>query len=346
MNASVDPAVALATHGYLRYAAQSDFGEAPRKEWLHFVVQSPELDLLVNFSTDDGRGAGPGGRRHALACVARPVGGGWRGDVEEVPDAEVRRSPGRLSLRFGASFLRPSAGGLRLRADGRGDVEADLELAARTYPMFAPNVVVDGRPAMHWFVVPRMTATGRVRIGREEYDVRGARAYHDHNWGEFRWGGDFAWNWGFVTPCAEAESWSLVLLRLTDRGRSRDAMRSMVLWDGEQQARVFRNAELEIEADGLLRARGLVKLPRSLALLSPGEVTDVPRRLVARARRGDDALDLEFIPEDVMRFVVPDDVGLGSTSIHEVVGTARVQGRVGRKPVAFETRSVFEFVGS
>jgi hypothetical protein len=347
MSASGDRlAAALTGHGYVRHASRSDFSEAPRKEWLHFVVQASGLDLLANFHRDEPAGDGTEVARYTVAVVARTADGVWHGDVEEVPAAQVRLSSGRLSLRYGTSSVRPHGRGLRLRAQGRSGVEADLTLEARTYPMFAPNVVVDGRPAMHWFVVPRMRASGRVRVGSVEIELRDACAYHDHNWGEFLWGGDFAWNWGFVTPAAEDEPWSLVLLRLTDRARLRDSMRSLVLWDGERQVRVFRGEDLQIETEGLLRARNLVKLPRALALLSPGEVTDVPQRFVARTARGRESVEVEVIARDTMQFVVPNDANLGSTLIHEVVATASVSGRVDGRAFAFERPCVFEFVGS
>lgn len=82
-----------------------------------------------------------------------------------------------------------------------------------------------------------------------------------------------------------------------------------------------------------------------MALASPENVTDVPARLVIRARRGADHVDVEFVTRDVAQVIIPNDDDLGVTIIHEVAGVVNVEGRVDGEGVSIEGPSIFEFLG-
>jgi hypothetical protein len=82
-----------------------------------------------------------------------------------------------------------------------------------------------------------------------------------------------------------------------------------------------------------------------MGLVSPGNVTDVPRRLVMRARRGADRLDVEFVTEDVAQVIIPNDDDLGVTIIHEVAGHVSAEGSIGAEKVVLNGPSIFEFLG-
>ena len=90
---AVDLTRAIEAGDYLRRSPFSLGGEGCHKEWLHFVIHTAELDLLVNFSlVDDVRPeAAPGTefpRTVVLVRDATQPDAGWDGDIYR---ANVRR---------------------------------------------------------------------------------------------------------------------------------------------------------------------------------------------------------------------------------------------------------------
>ena len=122
-------------------------------------------------------------------------------------------------------------------------------------------------------------------------------------------------------------------------------MQAVFLWKGPRQHRLFRGRELTVWHEGLLRPRRVFKLPRVMALAHPENVTDVPKRLVVRARRDSDRIDVVFETQDVAQVIIPNDDDLGVTIIHEVAGNVAVEGQVGGERVQLEGPSIFEFLG-
>jgi hypothetical protein len=222
----------------------------------------------------------------------------------------------------------------------------ELTLEPDAYPTEANNVTVEDGPPIHWMVLPRLRATGFVRIGTRTHVLRDAPAYHDHNWGSFGWGRNFAWEWGYTLPRDANNPWSLVFVRLTDRGHRHMLMQGIFLWHRGRQERVFRDGEIEVTHEGLLRPSSIFKIPRVMALVSPGLATDVPRRLTVSGRSGGDWVRFELVSSDVAQVVIPNDDDVGVTIINEVSGDARVEGEVRGVPIRFEGRSMCEFLGA
>jgi hypothetical protein len=336
----------LLEHGFFRRPKFRLGADAGHKEWLHFCVHSPEVDLLANFSlVDDVRpGARAGSEFARVVCLARESG--WLGDLDEYTHDEVSVAPGRLALEFGANRAVLRDGGFDLKVRMRRlELELDLRLEPVTLPTLANNIFVDDCPPIHWIVLPRLEATGTVTIGGRLHRLQRATAYHDHNWGSFRWGKNFAWEWGYAAPDVSHNPWTLVFVRLCDRPHLSDLMRIMVLWRGREQLRLFHSDEVTVWHEGLLRAQKVFKLPRVMGLVSPGDATDVPKRFIARARRGSDHLDLEFVANDLAQVIIPNDDDLGVTIINEVSGHVSVNGKVGGERVEIDGTSIFEFLG-
>ena len=123
-------------------------------------------------------------------------------------------------------------------------------------------------------------------------------------------------------------------------------MQALFLWRGALQHRVLRAADVTVERVGLLRASRVFKLPRAMALVAPGTVTDVPRALEVTARGDGDEVRCRFEAEDVAAVVIPNDHDPGVTVIHEVSGVVTVEGRVRGERVAMRGRAIFEFLGA
>jgi hypothetical protein len=344
------PAAALARaieqRDHVRRSGRAVHGECAHKEWLHFAVYGQTVDLIVNFSlVEDVAPRAPLGAELAyLTCLVRDDA--WDGDVELCASQQVRAPGGQIALELGQSSVRFADGCYRVRAVlSRRPIEIDLVLEPLVFPLETHNVVIDGRPALNWVVVPRLRATGVVRVGERVHALRAAQAYHDHNWGRFAWGRSFAWEWGYVLPRASDNPYSLAFVRLSDRGRRRVSMQGVFLWRGDRQARLFRDAQVALRCHGFLRPEAPFKVPRISNLVNPGSASDVPERLVLSARDGGDWLRLEFASQHVAQLAIPNDRDLGLTVIQEVLGEAVVTGELRGEPIAIEGRSICEFLG-
>jgi hypothetical protein len=223
-------------------------------------------------------------------------------------------------------------------------LHATLSFRPVARPALTRSIPLGHATPMQWFVVPRLEASGQVRIGNRLHHVRACPAYHDHNWGRFRWGGDFAWEWG-VGVSAPATGWSLIYYRITDRGRHVVVAQGLLLWCGADHSRTFRDGDLSVRSHGFLRTAGCPRLPRVMHLAVMGSAADLPTRLEASARNGRDAADVTFDLETPARIFVPNDDGEddGVTSISECPATATVSGRIGGAAVAFSCHSIVEF---
>lgn len=320
-------------------------GRGQFKEWMHFCIYGEAIDLLVNFSeVDDVR---PGTSKRSIARVtALARTDRWYGGVEEVGGDEVQILGGRVSARFGESAVWFEDGRYHVRARlADNSIAAELTLRPITTPAPIHNVSVGDGPPIHWIVIPRLTATGTVSVNGRTYALRDAPAYHDHNWGHFGWGRDFAWEWGFGLPAEQDNPWSFVFARLSNRSRTRTRMQTLFLWRGAHSTCAFRDAQIEIRHDGLFRAGRVHKVPPVMGLLNPGAATDVPVRMSIAARTSDASVDVSFTPAEVAQVIIPNDADLGVTIINEVAGHFALDAVIRGEPATIRCRSIFEFLG-
>jgi len=338
---------AIQSRDYLRRRAITDGGAPAHKEWLHFAVYGHSVDVLVNFSlVDDVGSRAPRGAELArITCLLKD--GSWDGDVELCPSEEVRVMGGSIDLDLGPSHVRFVEGAYHLRVRLRGrPIEIDLVLEPEVFPVETNNVVIDDSPPMNWVVIPRLRASGVVRIAGRVHALVDAPAYHDHNWGSFGWGKNFAWEWGYALPSGGASPYSVAFVRLSDRGRRCALMQGIFLWRGDRKHRLFRDQNVSVRYEGLLRPTSVFKLPRVASLVHPGTATDVPQALHFSGSEGDDWLHVEFTSEDVAQIVIPNDSDLEMTIINEVMGTSRVTGVVSGERIDIRGRSICEFLGA
>ena len=319
------------------------------KEWLHFCVYGADVDVLVNFSTveDVREGARPGDEHARVTVLVRERGSGWDGDVVLHPREAVTVRGGAVEMRFGRDHVRFEDGVYHVVAElPRRDIAVRLALRPECLPTVAHNVQLDSGPPINWLVIPRLRAAGVVSLRGQARVIEHALGYHDHNWGAFAWGHDFAWEWGFGLPDRADNPWSVVFVRLSDRAHAAVYKQAIFLWRGALPWRVLHSEGVTVEREGFLRPREVLKIPRAMALVAPSTATDVPRRLRVRAEDGGDRIECEFDGEEVAQVIVPNDRDLGVTIINEVSGWLRARGVVRGEAVAMEGHAIFEFLGA
>ena len=194
--------------------------------------------------------------------------------------------------------------------------------------------------------VPRLRADGWLRIGGKEHRLHGDLAYHDHNWGRFRWGDDYGWTWGTILPAEPEDPWSLVFLQMTDRRRLRTLSQALYVWHHDEPAAIFRHAAVQTRSSGRLGRAADCTLPPPMRLLLDGESPGVPERLEITATRAGDTVRGRIPTRGPTRgwHSRARCIWTGRPCSCETGGTARVSGSVNGESVAFVGAGVFEFL--
>jgi hypothetical protein len=303
------------------------------KEWSHFCVLAPEADVLVNFSVVGGC--------PRLALLVRDASGAWRGDIETRRGAHW--NAGAIGARFGASTLEFRDGSYQVEAQLAGQpLAVSLELRPLARPALTSSVAL-GAETMKWLVVPRLAASGTLRIGARTLAIANAPAYHDHDWGGFRWGGDFAWEWAIVLAELGGAPWTLIAQRITDRARHRVRSQGVLVWRGAQHLRTLHGAGVTLRALGRTRAASALRVPAAMRLAAPGAAADLPQRLEWSAAAGDDHIELALELDDLAQIALPNDDGLGATILTEARARARFTGVLRGEPISGEAPAIVEF---
>ncbi len=305
-----------------------------QKEWSHFCVLGRELTLIANLSLAPAR----------VVALARVAGLGWLGAVESVERGALELRGGSIDARFGASALRFRDGAYQLELATRdGSLAARLELRPRLRPALTSSIPLARAATMKWFVVPRLEASGHVCVRERSFALERAPAYHDHDWGPFRWGGDFSWEWAVVLPEGDAAEWSFVFQRISDRARHRTLSQGLLAWRKGGHALTLHGRELSLRSEGLLRQRRALVVPGVMRLVGGAGATDAPRRLELRAERGADVVELALELEDLARIAVPNDgEEPGATLVCEAHARARVSGRLRGARIDCEAAALVE----
>jgi hypothetical protein len=315
------------------------------KEWFHFAILGPGMDAILNLNLSrDTRPAAPGGGEWLARTILLAHDGGWHGGIDSIPLRDVTFGPG-LWVQFGHNTVRLEDGNFLLSA-GLERQPISISLMAR--PLTRPEVLQSQRTLsegwISWAVIPRLVARGTVAVGRRVHRLEGALVYHDHNWGNWLWGQDFSWDWGFGLPDDPSVPWSLVFDRTSDRARGRTSALTFAVWKGASVVRRFRAEEIQVRQHGHVSSVGVRKFPPVMAILASELTTDVPARFHVEAGSDRDHIALAFQVEDLAQIVVPNETDLGVTVINETVGRVRADGVIDGEAVRMEGRGHFEFL--
>jgi hypothetical protein len=326
----------------LRLASSLD-PEAPLyKDWLHLNLFDPASGLvgILNVALQ-GPPREPHARAVGTALVHLP-GRGWLGNVETagIDDAAVHEDG--VGLRHVALALDPGAGvvmaSARLPDDGL-NVEVTAQLSGPTHSV--PWRMALGSGWISWFAAPRLRPRGHVETGERLIDLGAAAAYHDHNWGRWRWGDDLGWEWGCFAD--EDGGPVFVYTRTTDRDhRRRD--RALLLVHAGGRRRMFAGATVAVDYAGQLELPPR-RVPGALAALHGDRARPLlPAEVELRADDGHDFVRLRFQARAAAQIVTAEPTAPGYGFIHEVAGSFEAAGRMNGADLDARGLAVFEHV--
>jgi hypothetical protein len=343
--------IRLADHLHL---PASDRGDPQRyKEWQHFCVSNDQVSLVVNLSLagveraramEPEETAQPTVLDPRVTVLLHSREGGWEGAIEAIPARDFAHRTGQMEFALGSNRLEFRGGVYHLTLALQDQpIAARLALRPLSMPLLLTKLPVSSGD-IHWFVLPRLEASGELSVGRRLYRFTAAPAYHDHNWGRWGWGDDFAWQWGYALHPGEP-AWSLVFDRITDRRRLWAPETTLVVWRGQRLVKAFRADQVRSTPVGHQPRAPIAKFPPIMRLLCPEWTSEVPRMFRIEAEARGDRLTVELDCRHFAQIVVPNERDLGVTAINEVEVASRLEGRLRGEPIAVEGAGLFEFHG-
>jgi hypothetical protein len=162
-------------------------------EWHYFNVVLDERRWIYVTLMVAGEVGVPGRWGGRILLTVRQPDGTHRSLTRDLPGEQVRFDTASPELRFGErAFVRLEGDAYRVAADA-GGVRVDLRVRPSPRRYFPPTDI-GGTELVSGYVAPALhaRADGTLCLPRCE-TVRGAQAYHDHNWGVWR---DVSWEWG------------------------------------------------------------------------------------------------------------------------------------------------------
>jgi len=224
-------------------------------EWHYFNVVLGDGRWIYLTLSVGGEVGVPGRWGGGVLLTVREPGGAHRSLVDSVRGDRVRFDTLSPDLALGAlGSVRERGGGYDVEATAGGArVRLRVVPAARRY---FPPTDVGGSTLISGYVAPALyaVADGTVCLPRCEA-VRGAQAYHDHNWGVWR---DVSWEWGSASDSAVS------LLYGTVRGDSAgtDATFAYVV-DGDGVRGIYRPGAIDfVERVPQVVPGGSIRVPR------------------------------------------------------------------------------------
>ena len=319
-------------------------GKRQHREWFHFFLLTPEVDLLANFSLtyNPDLSSEP---VYRLLVMARS-GESWAGDVFDTADAVAPAGGFGFDSSIGGFRFRHGEFQLTLNTEA---VACQLRMRPASELAYTNSVSLSGHGAIRWVAMPHLISNGSIEIGEKQHQVADAATYHDHNWGKFSWGDDFSWEWlGFsADTTASAEPVSGVFTRISDRYGHATLSQALMLWHEGKMIHALAGSELGVHRSGISTARTRYRVPRVASLATPGSHADIPACFDITAQPLGRELSVQVRPGDNTQIVIPDDTRDDAiTLINESRSTVNAVVPIGGQTLAVEGVGLFEQISS
>ena len=302
------------------------------KDWYHFVLLH----------------AASGWR----AIVNVNLAGG--GDAAELQYTLVIHAPGEPSRQHGASRSLPWRAGMvrarplairsdevelvfdqqvfGLRVQPRG---LDLGIALHARPDATPLLVTEGSAFgsgfIGWGLLPGLLARGELWAwGQKAAITHDWFCYQDHNFGRFRWGDDFGWEWMVAHVQAPQQPAITVVVDLRcDRTHRRGGLPYLFILVGRELRKVFLGPSMTIRWIWSDSVRLPPRLPGAMATLLGGRTEREPVAVQIEAADERDRFSLRLAVDAHLQIVAADNAGSGHTRIGEASGAVSIRLRLG-----------------
>jgi len=313
------------------------------KDWLHLNVfdTARGVALVVNGAV---HGAADDPRAVASATVLVHHAGRWSTHHETVSRSQTTVTERSLAVADQLLLrLDPVRGGMDTTfRHPTSNLAIHVEAVPRTPVIQTAAPIPFGSGWIAWRAVPLLESIGYLVVGGRRTSLDGALAYHDHNWGRWRWGEDIGWEWA-AWPSPDG---ALVMSRATDRAHGQGAANITIALPGRGgwQNRSYGAHSVEIRLANWRRGCHR-RLPGAMAALHAERTSPrLPGRVELRVDDGFDRVTARLEVEHVMQIIVAEPQFAGYSYIHEMFGPFRVSGVRGGEKFTLHGQGVFEYV--
>jgi hypothetical protein len=212
------------------------------------------------------------------------------------------------------------------------DLDLRLDLVAR--PTATPLLVSDGAPFgsgyFGWGILPVLQAEGEISAcGRSDPIDSSWFCYHDHNFGRFRWGEDFGWEWLVAHAVGEGgEPMTFIADWRTDRAHTPGGLLHVYVVLGGKVRKIFLGPAVRLRWHWHDEATLPARLPGTMATLLADRPVRRPRAIVLDAADERDRLQLTVDVDAYFEVIAPDSRSSAATRIGETSGPATVELRL------------------
>jgi hypothetical protein len=235
---------------------------------------------------------------------------GWCGGVDVQPARSAYVDLAGFGL-GSVGFMFREGGGVAVSV-----ARPRIEASPTAQPVERAIIVEDRLPFgpgwISWRALPRLVVEGSLHLLGHEHNLSRFSAYHDHNWGRWRWGDDAGWEWG--TFLAEQPGPAFVWSRATNRAHTTGASSLTVRLRGRE--RRFSGPAFRVERRGCWRVAVLGPTAAVTAMLHAIEILlDGAARIPVLRQLAD-----EFVADGAPTEVPSAVEGQGRPTEHEILG--------------------------
>lgn len=309
----------------LRIPPQPQAAAHDWKDWVHVVLLHPATGwrVIANLNLV---GGGSDAELQWTLVVQRPDGGlhgvsrsqPWRAGI--VTTRPLAIAGDEASFGFDGERI-------ALRIAPR---DLDLQLGLHAAPAATPLLVTEGAPFgsgfIGWGLLPGMHAEGRVTACGESAAIGGGWfCYHDHNFGRFRWGEDFGWEWLVAHAVCGSDEVTVVVDWRCDRAHASGGLPYLFVLVGGMLRKVFLGPAMRLRWSWNDATELPPRLPGAMATLLADRPVRTPRAITLDAADERDRIALTVAVDAYLEVIAPDNRGCGFARIGESSGPAALE---------------------
>ncbi|MDJ0509955.1 MAG: hypothetical protein QNJ64_11950 [Crocosphaera sp.] len=206
----------------------------------------------------------------------------------------------------------------QLAINFQGEVKATPLLITENSPF--------GSGFIGWGFVPSLEVSGELSIYNHSFNINpNWFCYHDRNFGRFRWGEDFGWEWfvAFLTD-DKGQIFTLVLDKRTNKNHSFSGVAYIFVYQENQLIKTFLGQSLAINWQWTNSPKKPLRLPGIMASLFSERSLKMPQGLEIIASDSQDNLTLNIQFDAATELIIPENQARQYSFIEEVTGTTQM----------------------
>ena len=337
----------------LRIPFENRFCPLDWKDWYHYILISPNgsIKILLNVCLN-GR---PGNGEIQLSIVvtlSKPSNGASKicihGNVICIPWKEnmVYREPIMILASIVELKIHQNVTSVSLN-DKQSNIKLNFIGEVEGPPVFVNEKTEFGSGFIGWGFIPKLIVNGSLKVGETEAVINKLwYCYHDHNFGQFRWGEDIGWEWLVVNfkNFEGGKEYQFVFDQRTNKNHSEKGVKYIFFFQNNMIKKIFLGNALKIKWERSVDSKTPIILPGTMASAFSNQFATEINAIRISAKDDRDSLKLQLNIEKSYQFIVPDNQQRQYTIMEEVSGNAGFKIKIKKEIIEAKGFMYGEFV--